>query len=428
MACISQNVSSITRLIANAFTHHHPSPSRQHYSSLTRTTRISINCLHQVGTSSSRSFSSASRNIARSISTNSFYETSCVSYAHHHRSSHYSQSACKPFTKLYSTTNNNELTAFTPTNNNDIKIDPYSDEAKSNLLNYYNHHNMPYDDDDITSVHDKLLRLTEQVLDWNQKLNLVSRKDCTPEVIYHRHVLPSIALLPLILEKQQQSTDSDILNVIDVGTGGGFPGLPLALLLPNVQFTLVDSVQKKLVAVSEMAADLDITNIRIHWGRVEEMYVGTKGRNEHLNKYDVVLGRSVTALPRFCGWVSDLLKRDHDGGRLIYIIGGELDDIVTSRIVKDVPLDTLLQREVGTSDKRALIFNANDVEEIGVESGEKSRIVRSSGPSKKTKNNNSGRGGGRGGGGKKLAKGAWSKKQNDVKKDRGYDDFQRYEG
>ena len=183
-----------------------------------------------------------------------------------------------------------------------------------------------------------------------------------------------------------------------------------------------------MVAVSEMAADLDITNIRIHWGRVEEMYVGTKGRNEHLNKYDVVLGRSVTALPRFCGWVSDLLKRDHDG-RLIYIIGGELDDIVTSRIVKDVPLDELLQREVGTSDKRALIFNANDVEEIGVESGEKSRIVRSSGQSKKTKNNNnSGRGGGRGGGGKKLAKGAWSKKQNDVKKDRGYDDFQRYEG
>ena len=64
-----------------------------------------------------------------------------------------------------------------------------------------------------------------------------------------------------------------------------------------------------------------------------------------------------------------------------------------------------------------------------MKSREKSRIVRSSGPSKKTKNNNnSGRGGGRGGGGKKLAKGAWSKKQNDVKKDRGYDDFQRYEG
>ena len=208
MACISQNVSYITRLIANAFTHHHPSPSRQHYSSITRTTRISINCLHQVGTSSSRSFSSASRNIARSISTNSFYETSCVSYAHHHRSSHYSQSACKPSTKLYSTTNNNELTAVTPTNNNDIKIDPYSDEAKSILLQFYKHHNMPYDDDDgITSVHDKLLRLTEQVLDWNQKLNLVSRKDCTPEVIYHRHVLPSIALLPLILEKRQQSTN-----------------------------------------------------------------------------------------------------------------------------------------------------------------------------------------------------------------------------
>jgi len=236
-----------------------------------------------------------------------------------------------------------------------------------------------------------------------------------------------VALLPLILNTK----NPERLNVVDVGTGGGFPGLPLALLLQKrgAQFTLVDSVQKKLIAVSEMAAELDMTNVRVHWGRVEEMYMDDAGKKirEHYGRYDVCLGRSVTALPRFCGWVSDLLKKKKNGGaeegeegRLVYIIGGELDDLVESRIVQDIPLDQLLSRPEGTSDKRALIFNAVDVEEIAMESGEKDRIVRSGPGKNKNKNKNKK-------GGKKLAKGAWGKKENNVKKQRGYDDFQRYE-
>jgi len=308
--------------------------------------------------------------------------------------------------------------------------DPYSEEAKANLLNFYKHHSIPLTDqnNDIEIVHNKLLRLSEEVLDWNTRLNLVSRKDCTVEVVYYKHVLPSMALLPLILKKQQQSSDdsmNETLNVIDVGTGGGFPGLPLALLLPKVQFTLVDSIQKKLKAVSEMAAELEISNIRIHWGRVEEMYVGKEGRAKHYNKYNIVLGRSVTALPRFCSWISDLLYKDTNGyeendGNLIYIIGGDLEDVVTTNIVKDIPLDTLLQRDEVISDKRAVIFNACNVEEIAMESDEK--IVRRGSPSKKKGNQNRGRGGKN-----KLAKGAWSRKQNDVKKERGYNEFKRYE-
>jgi hypothetical protein len=82
----------------------------------------------------------------------------------------------------------------------------------------------------------------------------------------------------------------------------------------------------------------------------------------HRGRYDVVLGRSVTALPRFCLWVTNLVRRE--GGRLIYIIGGELDDVVTSRIGRDVPIDTLLSRRKHTSDKRALIFGSRDVYEI----------------------------------------------------------------
>jgi len=92
-----------------------------------------------------------------------------------------------------------------------------------------------------------------------------------------------VALLPLLLETQSSNGNDEkaTFNVVDMGTGGGFPGLPLALLLPDMQFTLVDSVQKKLKAVGEMAAELDMTNVRIHWGRVEEMYVGEKGRREY---------------------------------------------------------------------------------------------------------------------------------------------------
>ena len=308
------------------------------------------------------------------------------------------------------------------TNTDTIEIDPYSEEAKQNLSKLYStQSNSSVIDTDSEKAHKSLVKLTEQVLAWNQRLNLVSRKDCTASVVYHRHVLPSVALLPLIasiLEKNEAST----LNIVDVGTGGGFPGLPLALLLPQIQFTMVDSVQKKLVAVSEMASELDISNIRIHCGRVEEMYSGEKGRREHYKRYDIVLGRSVTALPRFCAWVSDLLKNGENEGKLIYIIGGELEDVVESHIQSDTPIDSLLQRQEGTSDKRALIFSAQSVSQIAEESGEKFNIVRSGSPGRKKNSNQP-----KGRQGNKLAKGEWSKKRNDVKKDRGYDDFQRYE-
>lgn len=256
-----------------------------------------------------------------------------------------------------------------------------------------------------------------------------------------------------------------MFNVIDVGTGGGFPGLPLAILLPNVQFTLVDSVKKKLIAVSDMASELDVGNVRVHHGRVEEMcHVNEDttnnninnndtggGRTEHGGRYDVVLGRSVTALPRFCSWVSNLMKQEattsgsdsrsdsDSGGRLIYIIGGDIEECVSSRVIHDVPINTLLQQNdnssTSSSDKRALVFKAKDVYEIakqyhGIESREEStnRGTSRSSPTTTARQRNAGSGGGAGEGrNKPLAKGAWSKKQNDIKKQRGYDDFQRYE-
>ena len=353
---------------------------------------------------------------------------------HQQSCSHQSNAFAISSSRLYSSSSSDSIIS----NNVASEIDPYSEEARANLSNFYKQNNINQDAD---NDHKKLLRLMEPYLAWNTRLNLISRKDCTAEVVYHRHILPSIALIPLVLKNNNSNKSNDDintspLNIVDVGTGGGFPGLPLALLLPNCQFTLVDSIQKKLVAVSEMASELDVQNVRIHCGRCEEMYSGREGRQKHVGKYDVCLGRSVTALPRFCAWMYPLLKKQQepkDGGldevdaegRLIYIIGGELEDVVESRIQSDTYLDELLHREEGTSDKRALIFTAKDVEEIAVESGEKDKIVRS-GPGKKNSSSrrkndvSSVRG-------KKVAKGAWQKKTNNVKKERGYDDFQRYE-
>jgi len=358
-------------------------------------------------------------------------------------------------------------------NSHNNMIDPYSDQAFIDLTNFYTHHNIDNCDGaiDVRLAYNKLLRLTESVVIWNERLNLISRIDCTPTVVYHRHVLSSVALLPLILnaintyqnpntniDESSNDNNNDIsnadntptFNIIDVGTGGGFPGLPLALLLPSVQFTLVDSIKKKLVAVSDMASELDVTNVRVHHGRVEEMYINeiTGQTTEHAGKYNIVLGRSVTALPRFCGWVTNLIKREtrHQegggggGGRVIYIIGGELDEIVSSRIVQDVPIDELLCRSKVMSDKRALIFHAQDVYEIARNSGEEVIrndvvVVRNNSSSrsppparrKSVEQSSNTTGGGATGKSKPLAKGAWSKKQNDVKKQRGYDDFKRYE-
>ena len=352
-----------------------------------------------------------------SITTSNLNTRGFSKYQYSHQSN--------PYQLYYSTSSEVRNTAATE------EIDPYSEEAKSSLLTFYKQHNIDTIKD-VEKDHKKLLLLTEQVLSWNQRLNLISRKDCTPEVVYHRHILPSIALMPLVLKDRINNDDSDDsapLKIVDVGTGGGFPGLPLALLLPECEFTLVDSIQKKLVAVSEMAAELEVENVRIHCGRCEEMYAEREGRKEHLGRYDVCLGRSVTALPRFCAWMYPLLKKQQtddnsDEGRLIYIIGGELEDVVESRIESDTFLDELLDRDEGTSDKKALIFMANDVEEIAVESGEVNKIVRSApaGTGKKSKQRRN-----RHQRTNKTAKGAWQKRDNSVKKDRGYDDFQRFE-
>lgn len=165
--------------------------------------------------------------------------------------------------------------------------------------------------------------------EWNAKINLVSRKDI--ENLEWHHYAPCLAAVQFLRLMAGA-------RVIDVGTGGGFPGLLLAVLYPQAQFTLMDSVAKKILVVSDIAQKLKLANLEARVGRVEK-----------LNKtFDFVTGRAVTNLPQFFGLVRKLLragKKNSLVNGILYWKGGELDaETQTLGVVpeKTFPLETLL--------------------------------------------------------------------------------------
>lgn len=281
----------------------------------------------------------------------------------------------------------------------DFAMDPYSEEAVDIVTNKLG----------LTEQqHSQLAKLATLIVEWNENINLISRRDCSVEVVFGRHILPSLAML--------QMEDHGLQGrVVDVGTGGGFPGLPLAIALPEVDFLLVDSVGKKLKVVDEVADSLALDNIFTHHGRAEEMVEDVLTGRKHRHAYDVCVGRSVASIPKFCFWVQDLIKtanEDGGAGRLMYIIGGEIESDVLAKTVADVTIEELLD-QTGASDKRILVFPQEEVQAIANDSGEV-KIKRG------TRNKNKGKRKNR------QAKGAWAKRDSDVPKQRGYDNFKRY--
>ena len=161
-------------------------------------------------------------------------------------------------------------------------------------------------------------KLGELYGDWNARVNLISRNDIVH--LYERHVLHSLgiaAVAPL----------ADGTRVVDVGTGGGFPGVPLAIMFPRCTFHLIDGIGKKITAVKGVIEGLGITNATAEQVR----------STEHRGRYEVIVSRAVTTLPEFIRDTKHLVKPHPrplskgeggvgQGGRLLYLKGGELAD------------------------------------------------------------------------------------------------------
>ena len=146
--------------------------------------------------------------------------------------------------------------------------------------------------------------------DWNSKINVISRKDI--ESLYLRHVLHSLSIAKLIQFKEGS-------KILDIGTGGGFPGIPLAILFPDVEFHLVDSINKKLNVVNGVAGSLGLVNIQTTHSRAEFIQ----------GNYDFIVSRAVTTMPDFVSWVKNrVAKKSLHNLRngILYLKGGDLTE------------------------------------------------------------------------------------------------------
>ncbi|SRX54141.1 16S rRNA (guanine(527)-N(7))-methyltransferase RsmG [Aequorivita sp. CIP111184] len=146
--------------------------------------------------------------------------------------------------------------------------------------------------------------------DWNLKINVVSRKDI--DELYLRHVLHSLGIAKV-------QTFLPGSKILDVGTGGGFPGIPLAILYPEVEFHLVDSIGKKIKVVEEVVAGLELQNVKATNARVEIVS----------GKYDFIVSRAVAQMETFVHWVNGKVakKSIHDRKNgILYLKGGDLSE------------------------------------------------------------------------------------------------------
>jgi 16S rRNA (guanine527-N7)-methyltransferase len=145
---------------------------------------------------------------------------------------------------------------------------------------------------------------------WNTQINVISRKDI--DTLYERHVLHSLAIAKFI-----RFTDNT--DILDVGTGGGFPGIPLAIIFPHVNFYLVDSIGKKIKVVNAVADELGLKNVRAEHQNSKDVK----------QKFDFVVSRAVTAFPKFIHLVKGKFKQKNKNALpngIIYLKGGDLSD------------------------------------------------------------------------------------------------------
>ena len=153
-------------------------------------------------------------------------------------------------------------------------------------------------------------QLESLYLDWNSKINVISRKDI--EQLYTKHILHSLAIAKI--QKFEPGT-----YVLDVGTGGGFPGIPLAILFPETRFYLIDLILKKINVVKAVAESIGLKNVKAEQLRAEHV----KG------DFDFIVSRAVTNMPDFFSWVQDKIKKQNKHelkNGILYLKGGDLTE------------------------------------------------------------------------------------------------------
>ena len=166
--------------------------------------------------------------------------------------------------------------------------------------------------------------LPDVYLEWNEKINVISRKDM--DELIERHVLHSLSIAKYQPFKKGW-------YVVDLGTGGGFPGIPLAILYPDVQFVLVDSIGKKIKVVEAVVEALKLENVKAIWGRVEDQKV----------KANLVVTRAVAPIGKLAEWSSKILKPQSRG--IIALKGGDLNEelIGFKRRTKVTPIKDIFE-------------------------------------------------------------------------------------
>lgn len=150
--------------------------------------------------------------------------------------------------------------------------------------------------------------LAELYTEWNSRINVISRKDI--DALYLKHVLHSLGIAKVISFKPGS-------NVLDVGTGGGFPGIPLAIMFPDTNFVLVDSIGKKIKVVEAVSEELGLKNVKAIHGRAEKVS----------GEFDFVISRAVTQMDQFVAWVRKKIdkKSKHElRNGILYLKGGDL--------------------------------------------------------------------------------------------------------
>lgn len=185
------------------------------------------------------------------------------------------------------------------------------------------------------NLSDRQIAQFEQLYDlysfWNAQINVISRKDI--DELYERHILHSLGIAKFCTFKAGE-------KVLDVGTGGGFPGIPLAILFPETQFHLVDSIGKKIKVVTEVAAALGLNNVKASHLRAEQVN----------DKYNFVVSRAVTRLIDFYPWIRGKFAKENINAiqnGILYLKGGDLtEEIQESRLKAELhPLSAYFEED-----------------------------------------------------------------------------------